>query len=110
MSLLSDMVRLANIESPGVPITVQPPAPPPEEPALPEFHVLSRAKQEEIAAYFLEQQELAVFKEYVKVVANRSSKNATALTELRGSLAREIRGLENLRREFEGPEGYGPED
>lgn len=102
MKLYDSMVKLSNLGGVSLPIpmtdiTV------PDEPALPVFHKLDRPTQQQIVDHFLEQQELAVFKAYIQTVANRSSQNKQALTELRGTLAREIRGLENMRKEFEGP-------
>lgn len=81
------------------------------EPVLPPFHRLSRAELDTVANQFLAQQEMAVFKAFVMMVANRTVKDVRALGEFRGALAREIRGLDNLRREFEEPKGeYGVVD
>lgn len=75
----------------------------PDEPALPRFHKLTRQNLEHIATDYLAQQEVSVFKAYVSMVVNRSASDPAVLEELRGSFAREIRGLVNLREEFEGP-------
>lgn len=96
-------MQLANLATTGGRVTlVQRPAPP-DEPTLPYFHKLSRLTLEDIAGQFLAQQEASVFKAYVTMVVNRSATDASVLTELRSTLSREIRGLANLRAEFEGP-------
>lgn len=75
----------------------------PEEPRLPTFRRLARLTQTHFIDEILAGQEMAVLKDYVAMVANRSSTDPEALIALRGSLARDIRGLQNLRDEFEGP-------